>query len=167
MAPPEITETIKKMLPENYSSDDWEPIAPEDIQIGDYITYIAKPRKYNSGTETEGGWKKGGFISAIPVEEQQLRRKGNKDKIFFFRNYNKKWTVNQDNIVMFFKTKKDVEELLKKGRKKALETKEINHERAVEYDNEKMKKELKEVKKEEKDVKEPDRKKRRVMKKET
>lgn len=149
MAPPEITETIKKLLPENFSSEDWAPIAPEDIQIGDYIAYIAKPRKYNSGTDTEGGWKKGGFISAVPDEEEQVRRKGNKDKVFFFRQYATKWSVNQDNVVMFFKTKKDVEEILKKGRKKAAETRDSNRERSVKYDNEKLAEELKEVKKEE------------------
>lgn len=150
MSPPEINETIKDLLPKNFSSDDWEPIAPEDIKVGDYIAYIAKPRKYNSGTETEGGWKKGGFISAIPNEEEQMRRKGNKDKIFFFRQYATQWSVNQDNVFIFFKTKKDVEEILKKGRKKAAETRDSNRERAVKLDNEKLAEELKEVKKEEK-----------------
>lgn len=150
MSPPEITKEIKEMLPENFSDDDWEVIDPNDIVEGDYISYIAKPRKYQSGTETKGGWRKGGFINRIPDESEQLRRKGNKDRIFFFRQYNKQWSVNQSNVLMFFKTKKDVNEILKKGRKKAAETRDTNRERSVQYDNNKLQEELKEVKSQEK-----------------
>lgn len=149
MSPPEITKEIKEMLPENFS-DDWEVIDPDDIVEGDYISYIAKPRKYQSGTETKGGWRKGGFINRIPDESEQLRRKGNKDRIFFFRQYNKLWSVNESNVLMFFKTKKDVNEILKKGRKKAAQTRDTNRERSVQYDNNKLEEELKEVKSQEK-----------------
>ena len=149
MSPPEITNEIKEMLPENFN-EDWEPIDPEDIREGDYIAYIAKPRKYQSGTETGGGWRKGGFISRIPNEEEQLRRKGNKDKIFFFRQYATLWSVNQSNVIMFFKTKKDVDEIIAKGRKRAAETRDKNRVRSVKYDNNKLSEELKEVKTQEK-----------------
>lgn len=146
-----IPEEIQKKLPENFE-DDWAPIKPEDIQLNDYICYYAKPRKYQSGKESEGGLKKGGFITFLPNEEESAI-KGHKDKVFGFRQYAVKWSVNQDNVSMFFKTKKDVEEILAKGKKKAKETKEERRINKVEVETEKLQNEIKEAKKLEKSKK--------------
>jgi hypothetical protein len=150
---PKLTQEIKDKLPENYSSDDWEPIDPEDIQVGDYIAYIAKPRKYQkykADEENPGGWKKGGIINAIPNMDEQMRRKANNDKVFFFRAYTVQWSVNQDNVVMFFKSKKNVEEILASGKKRARETKEQTRVNKLKFDTEKLEEQLEEVSKEEK-----------------
>lgn len=147
---PKLTQEIKDKLPENYSSDDWEPIDPEDIQVGDYIAYIAKARKYMSGKEDAGGWKKGGIITVIPDMDEQMRRKANDDKVFFFRQFAVKWSVNQDNVVMFFKSKKNMEELMEKGKKRAQEAREKSRATRLKYDTEKLEEQLEEVSKEEK-----------------
>lgn len=147
---PKITQEIRDKLPESYDSDDWEPIDPSDIQVGDYIAYIAKPRNYSSGTPSDGGWRKGGFITVIPNMEEQMRRKGNKDKVFFFRQYASRWSVNQDNVMMFFKTKKNVDDIMEKGKKRARETKEQTRVNKLKFDTEKLEKQLEEVSKEEK-----------------
>jgi hypothetical protein len=147
---PKITQEIKDKLPEDYSSADWEPIDPEDIQVGDYIAYVAKARKYMSGKEDAGGWKKGGLINAIPNMDEQMRRKANNDKVFFFRAYAVQWSVNQDNVLMFFKSKKDVDEVLAKGRKRARDTKEEGRINKLKFDTEKLEEQLEQVSKEEK-----------------
>lgn len=146
-----IPEEILKKLPENFE-ENWAPIKPEDIQLNDYISYYAKPRKYQSGKETEGGLKKGGFVTFLPSEEESAI-KGHKDKVFGFRQYAVKWSVNQDNVLMFFKTKKDVEEILAKGKKKAKETKEERRINKVEVETAKLQDEIKEAKKAEKSSK--------------
>lgn len=127
MTQSELTDEILNMLPDKNFFNDWEIIQPDEIKEGDYIAYIAKPRKYENGKDSGGGWRKGGFIIRVPNEEEQIKRKGNKDKIFFFRQYAKMWSVNQSNVIMFFKTKKDVNELLNKGKKKAAEKRESTY----------------------------------------
>lgn len=139
-----VPEEIASKLPENWEKD-WAPIAPEDIEVGDYIGYVAKARKYQSGTDSAGGFRKGGFITFLPDEDQSAI-KGNDHKVFGFRQYAVKWTVNQDNVLMFFKTKKDTQEILNKGKVKSKETKESRRINKVEVENKNLQEELQEAK---------------------
>lgn len=140
-----VPEEIAKKMPDNWEKD-WEPIDPEDIQVGDYIGYVAKPRKYQSGTDSAGGFRKGGFITFLPDEDQSAI-KGNTHKVFGFRQYSVRWSVNQDNVLMFFKTKKDTEALLSKGKVKSKTTKEERRINKVEVENKNLQEELQEVQK--------------------
>lgn len=139
-----ITEEIEKLLPENWK-ENWEPIEPEKIEKNMYIAYVAKPRKYESGKEDKGGFKKGGLITFTPDMEKQAV-KGNEDKVFGFRQYRVKWSVNQNNILLFLKTKKNTEEVLAKGKSKSKETKEERRINKIDQDAEKLKEQLAEVK---------------------
>lgn len=140
-----VPDEVASKMPENWEKD-WSPIAPGDIQVGDYIGYVAKARKYQSGTDSAGGFRKGGFITFLPDEDQSAI-KGNDHKVFGFRQYSVKWTVNQDNVLMFFKTKKDTEALLSKGKVKSKTTKEERRINKVEVENKNLQEDLEEVQK--------------------
>jgi hypothetical protein len=140
-----VTEEIEKMLPENWK-ENFKVIDPKDIKVGDYIAYVDKPRAYSAKSygNNKGGFKKGGFITFVPdLEKSEL--KGNKDEVFGFRQYAFKWSVNANNILLFLKTTKDVEELLNKGKKRSKKSNEENRKESIANDELKLEKQLEQV----------------------
>ena len=142
---PKISEEVKKMLPENWERN-FEPIAPEDIQVGDYIAYVDVPRAYTRKFqgENKGGFKKGGFITFVPdLEQSELR--GNKDEVFGFRQYSFRWSVNASNVLLFLKTKENVEAMMEAAKDKSKKSNAKKRVEKVELENRILSEELKEA----------------------
>jgi hypothetical protein len=143
-----VPDNIKDKLPKDFE-DNWEVVSIGDIKLNDYISYIPKPRKYKSrDSETKQEMIKGGYVTYLPDDDQK-EIKGVKENVIGLRNYRSKWSISEDNVYFFCRSKKDSKEILAKGTAKALKTKDATRKRAAELLQEDIK-EAKELSKSDK-----------------
>jgi len=152
-----LPENIKDKLPENYLND-FEIVEPNEIKKNDYITYWLKPReKYEHfpGKPKEG-LTKGGYVGYTPSDEELKKRKV-KGKIWGLYQVNKKvagehvimkkWSVLEDDVLVFFKSKTGHEVFVKKAEKKRGIGKEKKRIENVKEETKKEEREIEEAKK--------------------
>ncbi len=150
---PEIPENIRKDLPKDFDAN-WDPIEWKDIKVMDYISYYAKARKYvhgqYAGKEVPDRYVKGGYVSFTPDEGKAKIAGAEGKNIIGFRygnldlvNRGKAWSVDVNDVHMFFKSKKGYKDVMKKGIEKADETKTEIRKRKAEI----LKDEIKEAEK--------------------
>ena len=127
----DLPENIKDKLPQDFE-DNWEIVSIGDMKLNDYISYIPKTRKYKT---LDGGAKeqltKGGYLAYLPDEDQKYI-KNVKENVIGLRNFKKQWSVSENNVYFFCRSKKDPTEYVKKGVKKALATKSERNKRKAE-----------------------------------
>lgn len=127
----DLPENIKDKLPQDFE-DNWEIVSIGDMKLNDYISYIPKTRKYKT---LDGGAKeqltKGGYLAYLPDEDQKYI-KNVKENVIGLRNFKKQWSVSENNVHFFCRSKKDPSEYVKKGVKKALATKSERNKRKAE-----------------------------------
>lgn len=118
----DLPENIKDKLPQDFE-DNWEIVSISDMALNDYISYIPKPRKYKSrDAETKQELMKGGYVTYLP-DETQKEIKAVKENVIGLRNYRAKWSISENNVYFFCRSKKDSKEILAKGTEKAQKTK--------------------------------------------
>jgi hypothetical protein len=123
-----VPEEVKDKLPKDFE-DNWEIVSIGDIALNDYISYIPKPRKYASrDAETKQELMKGGYVTYLPDDDQK-EIKGVKENVIGLRNYRSKWSISENNVYFFCRSKKDSKEILAKGTAKALKTKDDTRKR--------------------------------------
>ena len=117
-----VPDEIKDKLPEDFK-DNWEIVSVGDMKLNDYISYFPKPRKYQSrDAEPKQELLKGGYVTYVP-DENKKEEKGIKDEVIGLRNYRTKWSISDNNVYFFCRSKKDSKEILDKGKEKAEKTK--------------------------------------------
>jgi len=124
-----VPENIRDKLPEDFT-DNWDPIDWKDIKVMDYISYYAKARKYvhgqYAGKEVPDRYVKGGYVSFTPDDGKAKIAGAEGKNIIGFRygnldsvNRGKAWSVDVSDVHMFFKSKKEYKDVMKKGIEKA------------------------------------------------
>jgi hypothetical protein len=150
-----IPQNIREKLPEDFD-DNWDPIEWKDIKVMDYISYFAKARKYvhgqYAGKEVQDRYVKGGYVSFIPDEGKAKIAGAEGKNIIGFRygnldtvNRGKAWSVDVNDVHMFFKSKKGYKDVMKKGIKKAVEGRAEKQKVKTEVEVDELDKQLAEV----------------------
>lgn len=150
-----IPQNIREKLPEDFD-DNWDPIEWKDIKVMDYISYFAKARKYvhgqYAGKEVQDRYVKGGYVSFIPDEGKAKIAGAEGKHIIGFRygnldsvNRGRAWSVDVNDVHMFFKSKKEYKDVMKKGIKKAVEGRAEKQKVKTEVEVEEMDKQLADI----------------------
>lgn len=99
-------------LPDDINEDEVTVVQFDEIQKGDYIYYLNDKFKKQDGTWSDIKFVKGGFVGAIVDEPEN-----NLKFLMLVNAYGKKWSVQDRNVLYYYKS------LIEKGRWKKKEEK--------------------------------------------
>lgn len=99
-------------LPDDINEDEVMVVEFDEIQKGDYIYYLNDKFKKQDGTWSDIKFVKGGFVGAIVDEPEN-----NLKFLMLVNAYGKKWSVQDRNVLYYYKS------LIEKGRWKKKEEK--------------------------------------------
>jgi len=115
-----------KELPSDFEKN-FNEVKVNDIEVGDFIIYKTKSRKaYNKVDKKANGELQPerycqGYVSMIPNEKGKELWKDQSGTILGFKNRGITWSVNSDNVIVFYKSKLTSEDMREESLKKAAE----------------------------------------------